>query len=1029
LAAGSNQGIDNDDTTATVLKTTDFAASGTVYIGTEAIGYSSKTATTLTGLMRGKFSPFGVSGGTRFGHQHRVRVDANSVSLQPEVTDAPRNWPDRWGALWLHRFDESTGLMNTKADAQVVFAGRVAEITDDPASMCSVIEIDHVLDVVKDAVLGHDMWSATITEGMELQALWEFSLIEDVTTGGVTTTYTANPLMVVGVVTGANQIASGVYSAAELCSAVATWFAGEMTAGRINGKYDLGLAPYGPDGFKTHTYFSANVPTGDTFRVEFRMPWRVSKFLGDLITHVYNPDPTSALVEKYGHSATDYDVVSEHVPKRNEVDLNTILFLDEERGTFDPQASTTLPIGAFLTPTSTPNAVFMVNDRYLLAGYKNGAQITQISPMTPSAWGDENDPFNPPNATRLDDGKGPLTIRQVFMTVGPLATVIKCIFCSTGTNGYNHATYDVYPASMGLGIPFGMLTSDFLDSCDALPGSDAPITLILTKPTQLTDILNGDLILRHTFLRWKDQHLEWKTWKTPTTAGVALTEANKASSGNDQEEQRSPTRLVKEWQRQIVKVQFNRDITQLDKDGDYKGFITFEDPTAVDAAGRAVQTQTVNAQNTYQQEVGQGAGIEALKDQFKALAPIVMTRPIRKITRSVDSTLFEQIGAGDDVLVSDNFARDPDTGRRGITARPGIVLFHRWTLGGAKTNADDSPANGEVEVLFFPNFRIALYAPAAQLDDTSTNAGYVVATKTLTCYPHAFSESSEAADASWFSATRAVRILEMDPSDPAAPSSHDDIVASQTGNAIVLTTGFAAFDNTKRYVVVFDDYTDSIAAQQAGFSYQADDADAKIQDARAPFQYSVAALPPGTYTANAAGDSVVLPPNASYGDGVGRDVAFDRLANNLARNLIDYKTAHCSPNLSPTEMSGAAVTGTWRLVEIRPIHLTADRLPHPSCKRALQVAPYMKSSDGTSASVRVTLSTNAPLADSLNDVDRGPVLADATFTTTGGYDVATPQSLDISNHKQATGVAYLLIECSVKARTRGLAVCQEGPRT
>ena len=57
--------LDRNDTTATVADTTNFASSGEFYIGTECVGYSGKTSTTFTGLTRGKYAPFPVSGGTR----------------------------------------------------------------------------------------------------------------------------------------------------------------------------------------------------------------------------------------------------------------------------------------------------------------------------------------------------------------------------------------------------------------------------------------------------------------------------------------------------------------------------------------------------------------------------------------------------------------------------------------------------------------------------------------------------------------------------------------------------------------------------------------------------------------------------------------------------------------------------------------------------------------------------------------------------------------------------------------------------
>lgn len=330
--------------------------------------------------------------------------------------------------------------------------------------------------------------------------------------------------------------------------------------------------------------------------------------------------------------------------------------------------------------------------------------------------------------------------------------------------------------------------------------------------------------------------------------------------------------------------------------------------------------------------------------------------------------------------------------------------------------------------MFLDLLRVAPYVPTAMLDQTSTNSGYVVATKIATCHANKFSEATDAADASYFTTGRKIRLIEADPSNPAAPSTHDDTVASQTGNTITLTDGFAGFDNTKRYLVVFDTYSDSIAAQQSAFVYQADDADGMISDARAPFQYTTPPVSLGT--ANSASDELWLPADNTFGDGIGLDVGTEVACNRLAINAEDYGHAIAAPYLDVTEMSGATATGTWLMVEMRPIWLTAEQ-DGLFVTRTLKVSPYVKSSDGASASVRVSLTRYPVVDDTLNDATLGLLVSSATFTVTSTtYAVPTAQNLTISGIKSAnSGVAYLVIECTVKARTKGLAICQESART
>lgn len=1010
LDAGANEGLDNDDTTATLRSTSAFGASGVVYIGTEAIAYTGKTATTLTGLTRGKYSVFAVDAGTRFGHQHRVRTDPNAVKLQPLVRSQPLIWPGKWAGLWLHRSDREGAQLNTKANARLVFAGRLVELRDDPSSMCTVAEFQHVLDYAKNAVVGTNLWSATMKEGLFIQSNWAF-VMKDL---DGTTWKTSNSI----------TLTAGTYSAAGLMSALSDALAAEKAAARIFGTYTFGIAPF--MGMGPRTYLSWHIPgAGPGVAYQLTMRPEVAHFLGDF-PNLITMNATTVMVAGSGAVATNYDTVSTNAPLRatNTFDAHVQFDVEDERGTFEAQTATTLPANAFLNPTATPNAVFLVNNKYLIGGNKTGATISQVSQMSPFAF-EEGSPFLV-GESRITDP--PVTVQQIFMTEDFLANCLARVFASTGTTGYNNALHDLYPASIGLAIPWEVIGQNFIDSVNALPLANAPITMIITKPTKLEDVFGGDLVLRWAFLRWKDGGLQFSTWKTPTT-GTALSDANKAAPPSNNDNHRSVTVLSDEWQRPVIKINYDRDITDLTSDGGYKNVIMIEDRTAIDDAGGASKLQTINAVNTYSQNAGQGAAIQGLRSAFAAVAPLIATRAVRRIARTVDSRFFESIAAGDSVLFSDTFARNPDTGARGVTARPGIVVFHRWTLGGARPNADGvADINGEIEILFQPQLRIAPYVPAAQLDDTAPSSGYIIATKVGTFYAHKFSEASETADAARFTTGMKVRWIEMDAANAAAPSTFDDTVASQAGNTITFTTGFAAYDSSKRYILVFDTYGDCTAGQQAAYSFQADDVDAMVFDARSPFQYVHGTIDPFfSTTANAASDPVSLPADNTFGDAVGRDVATDVACNRIINNLLDLKTAHCEPWIQTTEMSGAAVTGTYLLVDIRPINLTADNLS-TTVNRALRVAAFMKSSDGTSASVRVTLARQRPSGTTRNDVDRGAIYGEAVFTTTGGYAEQAAQTITIGAIKDLGGHCYLLVECTAKARTYGVAQVQEGAR-
>ncbi|MHC4892248.1 MAG: hypothetical protein ACYTFV_02580 [Planctomycetota bacterium] len=113
--------LDYTDTTVTVEDTTGFPASGVVYIGREAIEYSSTTATTFTVNTRGIYGP------KAFGDARAYTWPVAS-SVSTWVTDRPLYWRGREAVLWAVPVDplgacHSSDLL---ADAAMVWRGFIA---------------------------------------------------------------------------------------------------------------------------------------------------------------------------------------------------------------------------------------------------------------------------------------------------------------------------------------------------------------------------------------------------------------------------------------------------------------------------------------------------------------------------------------------------------------------------------------------------------------------------------------------------------------------------------------------------------------------------------------------------------------------------------------------------------------------------------------------------------------------------------------------------------------------------------------
>ncbi len=432
-----------------------------------------------------------------------------------------------------------------------------------------------------------------------------------------------------------------------------------------------------------------------------------------------------------------------------------------------------------------------------------------------------------------------------------------------------------------------------------------------------------------------------------------------------------------------------------------------------------------------------GVGIQALLSAFTSTMPL-FSRPFWRIKRTLARTYFEQAMVGTVATFTDRYLRDPSTGLRydhrtglgGISALGALVIGESfdWGGGGAETG-------GDVELMVVPRLMSGAYVPCAQVDDTATTAGYVDATKTLTCYAHEHSESSEVADATRFVAGDKVRIIEIDPAVAASADSWDRTVASQTGNTIVLTVALSApaWDTAKKYRVVYQGYAASTTTQQAHV-YQADDADGLIADTRQAYELITAAngqSPP--YTNETATAVPARHSTLYFGDGAGLDVGAARDAARLANSILHYKGAPQTPQVYADvryDIDGDAGSG-YIMVEHFPKFVQMGRLAQFQTRK-LYVAPQLASLDGSAATVRISLLRSPPGGDERVDIIRPTPYREVSFSTSStAYSVPAAQGLDIRHLRLGDGtlggVGWIMIEVTSKATYLGLARCYLGP--
>ncbi len=1029
--------VNRSDTILAVKSTSSFPASGTAYCGTECFDYTQQDATNFTATKRGKYSE--IYGSSRFVNQHRVVTASNGVRLEPVVSTQPRSWIGRRVGVWMHRTygAPGTAAIDSAANAQLVFPGIITEIREDPNTGNVVIMLDHVLSQISKCTVGGEMWSANASNGFYMNAgmTWTFADLS----GATSTPLTATPLVVVGVgttATGTNQINEGLYAIEEITSFLNSWLASELQNSRINGSYTINCPE--DDNGTPKTVMHWRIPNAGAAYVAWTLKFPNVQW-GDQVFGVPGPTwtqtHTDANVSRAQPSTnppgSGTAIFRDQSPLLSTVTGGMQLFVEQPTGTFQDQYAT-LPasVKTVLPPGGQGRAWGMFTiGQMIIVGRPEGATIRDcllvVSPLSTRAF-TQTEVLN--FKVGLKDPPPP--INQIFVHEGSFATLMKWFAYSTGSIGYNDPSFDILPANQGLGLPSDILGT-FKTSCDNLPGANATLTVVVDKPRQFIDLFKADNILRRCHLVWKNQSLVMTAWSTPagSLATLALTESTKAESATTTANFRSAPVLDSSWVKNLVKINYNRDVlTASGTSSTYRNWVSIEDSVSVDDQGGQATALSIDCCNVYADNTDTGQGVLALLPGFMAWMPY-FSRPIRKITRSIDLRYFEGYTVGDMVAVTDPFLRNSTTGLRGVTAKPGLIVRHRYSLGGA---SDGDPTSttamaGEVDIVFLETERIGSYSPTAQVDETQAGSGYD-GSFTLTCYAHKHSEPSEPADATWFPALSKVRIIEIDPADPGAPLTWLRTVQSQSGNTIVLTAGIAtpAWDSAKAYRIVSDAYANASTTQQ-GYTYSAG-TDSTIQQLVPADQYGGA----HSLIAITTMDHVEIPELhslASYGPNTGapRDAGVDRALAILADNLMDHKTSRQRPTMNPSVQSNTTYTTGYQTLSIQPYFFGSMALVG-GLNRRLAMAPWFRSLDGSTVSVRISVTGVMPTDTTMNDIlIKAPAQSNTWTTQSTSYVAGAEQFIYLANYN-GLQYGYVIIEATYQGAVRGLAQCVERER-
>jgi hypothetical protein len=1033
--------LDNDATSATVKDSDHFSASGTVYIGTERVTYTSRSGATISGLTRGRCAPFAADTESvpRFGRYHRAGVSTRSTGVNAIVSSLPRTWHGKWVGLWMHRV--VGGVLDTRGQAQLVWAGTIAEVTD-AANGDTQVTCKHVTAKIPETVLLRDPWSAEANEGVYLAAgdTFDFRMFGN---------QNLDPLVVTVGASGAYQIEAGYHTVETMLTALNGWAAAGLADDDIDESLSFSVEDVNGVGLFTIRFNFNSVDGGNTWA--FWAPATVMAFLGfsaasaptdddgrgkvsgDITTLKPGTSGGGPLSGSLVRRADTAPLVSSLWSQFQATDSE--LTVINVAGTFINQLESMprairdelVPAG---TTTGTWGFLWVEGVLFLAEVTVSGTNATiesikRVNAYQPLSTALANQQIRDVGSRTQEEGAGPVVIHQVVILEDSFAQLVPRLLASTGSLGYNHATYDEYDYGLGCEIPWELLGQSFLDSCAVLDQSGGTIRVVLDKPTELGDLIGADLAMRKASLVWKNGGLRFTAWSSLTASRAlhALTEDNKGAPVDQQDAQRTPLIATDQWLRNVLKVEHDREMFA----NTYHAVFQWEDRASIDDVGEE-RPFTVHARNSYQ-----AAGdviSELAAGLFSSMT--FFSRPVLMLRRTIDMSLFEGVAPGDLVTVTDLFARDPSTGERGLDGKPGIVIAHRWSPGGADPSnpSQPRPMFGEIDIAVDAVDRTFAWAPAAMVDENAFSggftAGYNSATNTIRCKANEYTLSADGVvDVTYFEVGDEVLVVEVDPSGGTSQTWARAIL-SKSSNDLTLTAALTGFDTAKRYRVVPQDYA-SVGADLRDVAYQADSTDARVQDTAPPYlwgeEYGLETNQPPAWVQTALPERYS---SSSFGDGIPLDVGFETGLINMAINLMAYKTAPQVPCLDAQARNHSSVSG-WKLHAVIPYFVGPTTFPLGYTRR-LYVAPFFRSSGGAAVQVRVTLTKNPPRGDSLQDVELDVVsLANFAIFATSSTSFVKSTAVGLRVEPAGAGDCFLIVEVDhSQAQVYGLAEVRLG---
>lgn len=816
--------------------TANWGSSGTIYIGQEAIDWTINAGNIiLGGLTRGKWSLWGTSSDEdSYARLHSVDMDAG---IAPEVSTHPGELVGRNVGLFMCvKKDSATwtaglpGSADSTTTAEMLWAGRVQSMTSLGDGRYQ-IDAAHVMEALKQSVFTRQ-FKAYLAEGKYLvasqQSYFGVSVYRTEVATGIVTLYAAETTTLFST----NDVFSHDEIKALINEQLLAFF-NNSPGTEFPSTQRMNLERSSTTGNYAFT-LSDTAGAAYTSQVQVFMDHDIWTLLGwnasqlENVTIASTGLPTGRL--SFILTAAPVANVAPNPPQRAAVSFKPPLIGNtnyrlrvrdvQTSAEYAPQptvpsefhSDTTgfLRIGKFVLAVKASETA----NEFQILGWFDGRLLAfgAEPPPAPSNSG-------PGAVGSIDFSEGftdeGVLVEQVWFEFGTVGSFALRMLTSTGTAGFNHATYDDMPRSMGIALPWTLLDSDSI----AGGLNRFKVALYLEKPTPLIQLLES----------WSGMNGRRFAWRRGRIASVGfgeeasddvieLTEDNKAMrvEANGQPViERSVVRYTRDYLVNQVKLRHSHNYAT-----DEWSTETVNDIRSQSKYG--IRSHTLDGFGVY---VGLGHGLDSAivtwRRTVEAQALAYFSRPLAMIERTFDVSLLAGLYPGAKVVITDNNITSPVTGTAGVSD-----LF-AWC---SSTSFDFRTGVGRATFLFAPHLATgtahALLPPSARVDTTvntgSFSSGYDSANKVLALVAHEYSGTSDSTDAASFTAGDKIRVVErVDETDTITTDTIATVDAAN--NRITLTTGGAlTFFSVKVYDVEFDDVDTVTTSQRLNKVYLAD---------------------------------------------------------------------------------------------------------------------------------------------------------------------------------------------------------------